>query len=674
MGKKTSPLGGKKGIQLGRAIIKDRFGKGKGKSRKGDPTMLHTSELDDGYDWGRLNLQSVTEQSQLDEFLATAELAGTEFAAEKLNVTFAKTQATYGLLSAEEKSKVKLAQAQNAANLKIPRRPLWDRTTSGEELQQLEREAFLAWRKGLSELQEIEGVTLTPYEKNLDFWRQLWRVIERSDVVVQIVDARNPMLFRCEDLERYVVETSQEKMNLILINKADFLSEKQRQLWAEYFDSINLPVAFFSALEENQNNQLRKLKLLEEEEEITEEEIEGEGEYENEDEEENEEEEEIEEEDAHEEDTNVCEDGNQNDKQDEKCSAVKNKPDTNQQITEKKISTSVEQAKDTKNSLPIKDQSDPLKIGSPTKNSTRLLSGAELVELFKNIHKGRKVQEGRSVVGLVGYPNVGKSSTINSLLTYKKVSVSATPGKTKHFQTINIDDDLILCDCPGLVMPSFVSTKHEMVIWGILPIDQMRDHVGPVNLIASLIPRSILESTYGIFIPKPSEGEDANRSPTSEELLNAYGFMRGFMTARGLPDNPRASRYILKDFVQGKLLYCNPPPETDASEFQEFTRANRSRPLKPTATPTPFQLRVTKTNYNNSQSIDQAFFSQSLSTAHSKGRASTPGETHTKGVTANLNFPGSCSNLNELGDKPWKKHNKKHKREKLRRVYAHLDQ
>jgi hypothetical protein len=40
MGKKTSPLGGKKGIQLGRAIIKDRFGKGRGKNRKGDPTMV----------------------------------------------------------------------------------------------------------------------------------------------------------------------------------------------------------------------------------------------------------------------------------------------------------------------------------------------------------------------------------------------------------------------------------------------------------------------------------------------------------------------------------------------------------------------------------------------------------------------------------------------------------
>lgn len=47
-------------------------------------SQLHTSELNDGYDWGRLNLQSVTEQNSLDDFLATAELAGTEFVAGKL--------------------------------------------------------------------------------------------------------------------------------------------------------------------------------------------------------------------------------------------------------------------------------------------------------------------------------------------------------------------------------------------------------------------------------------------------------------------------------------------------------------------------------------------------------------------------------------------------------------
>jgi len=43
--------------------------------------QLHTTELDDGYDWNRLNLKSVTEQNTLDEFLSTAQLAGTEFIA-----------------------------------------------------------------------------------------------------------------------------------------------------------------------------------------------------------------------------------------------------------------------------------------------------------------------------------------------------------------------------------------------------------------------------------------------------------------------------------------------------------------------------------------------------------------------------------------------------------------
>ena len=75
--------------------------------------------------------------------------------------------------------------------------------------------------------------------------------------------------------------------------------------------------------------------------------------------------------------------------------------------------------------------------------------------------------------------------------------------------------------------------------------------------------------------------------------------MRGFMTARGLPDNPRSSRHILKDFVQGKLLYCNPPPDTDIAEFQEYSIAGKRRPAKTAAVPTPFQLRITKVYSRN---------------------------------------------------------------------------
>lgn len=66
-------------------------------------------------------------------------------------------------------------------------------------------------------------------------------------------------------------------------------------------------------------------------------------------------------------------------------------------------------------------------------------------------------------IGMVGYPNVGKSSVINVLCKKKLVGVAAQPGKTKHFQTLFIEKDLMICDCPGLVFPNFTSNRSEMV-------------------------------------------------------------------------------------------------------------------------------------------------------------------------------------------------------------------
>ena len=53
---------------------------------------LHTTDLQDGYDWGRLNLASVTEEDSYQDFLNTAELAGRDFDAEKWNVKLLDAQ------------------------------------------------------------------------------------------------------------------------------------------------------------------------------------------------------------------------------------------------------------------------------------------------------------------------------------------------------------------------------------------------------------------------------------------------------------------------------------------------------------------------------------------------------------------------------------------------------
>ena len=148
--------------------------------------------------------------------------------------------------------------------------------------------------------------------------------------------------------------------------------------------------------------------------------------------------------------------------------------------------------------------------------------------------------------------------------------MSATPGKTKHFQTIHLSDRVILCDCPGLVFPNFATTKADLVCNGILPIDQMREFTGPVGLVTHRIPQGFLEAIYGIRIKTRPLEEGGTGIPTSEELLRAYASARGYQTqGLGQPDESRAARYVLKDYVNGKLLYVEPPPgfPEDGNDF-----------------------------------------------------------------------------------------------------------
>ena len=67
-----------------------------------------------------------------------------------------------------------------------------------------------------------------------------------------------------------------------------------------------------------------------------------------------------------------------------------------------------------------------------------------------------------------------------------------------------LSDQLTLCDCPGLVFPSFLSSKGEMVCNGILPVDQLRDHIPPMEIVCARITKVLLENKYGLKMPLPS--------------------------------------------------------------------------------------------------------------------------------------------------------------------------
>ncbi|KAJ9603767.1 hypothetical protein H2200_011953 [Cladophialophora chaetospira] len=532
----------KNSVGLGNSLMNERFGRGKGSDRKKvsqqgvvrtNHTTGETYMTNAAKEASWVKMRSVTEQGALDEFLSTAELAGTDFTAEKMNNVkiIQSDQNNPYLLSAGEERGVRRKHAENKGRLTVPRRPKWDESTTPHKLDEQEKAGLLEWRRGLAELQESDDLLMTPFERNIEVWRQLWRVIERSDLVVQIVDARNPLLFRSEDLEKYVKEVDSKKRNLLLVNKADMMTEEQRRAWADYFREQGINYKFFSAHLAREMNEgrdaLEELEARQSQQQV---------------------------------DRSVPEKVTRENLQDLNLKDQDGEEWTDEEDDEGSDDAD-EGSEDQEISQPLASQPSP----SSSSPDTSILTVDELESLFLENITANTSGEAKTTIGLVGYPNVGKSSTINALMGAKKVSVSSTPGKTKHFQTLHLSDQVILCDCPGLVFPNFATTKAELVCNGVLPIDQLREYTGPGGLVASRIPQSFLENVYGMKIQTRPIEEGGTGRPTASEVLRAYAKARGFNTqgASSQPDESRAARYILKDYVSGKLLYCHPPPAKD---------------------------------------------------------------------------------------------------------------
>lgn len=175
-------------------------------------------------------------------------------------------------------------------------------------------------------------------------------------------------------MESYVNELG--KRNIILLNKSDFLTEQQREHWATFFESISLPYAFYSAATAN-----------------------------------------------------------------EKLSSKGEDSSSNKtSLSETEHSESDSETGDDEEEDMANEDEDNGEVGNPTKNDTikkySVLGREALITFLKAFRQGTDAD--LFSVGLVGYPNVGKSSTINSLMGIKRTSVSATPGKTKHFQVLHL--------------------------------------------------------------------------------------------------------------------------------------------------------------------------------------------------------------------------------------------
>ncbi|KAK3205835.1 hypothetical protein Dsin_019881 [Dipteronia sinensis] len=106
-------------------------------------------------------------------------------------------------------------EALHASSLRVPRRPPWNARMSVEELDGNERSFF--------------NLAKNPCQ------------------LVMVVDARDPLFYRCPDLEAYAREVDEHKRTLLLVNKADLLPFSVRKRWAKYFRDHEILFVFWSA-------------------------------------------------------------------------------------------------------------------------------------------------------------------------------------------------------------------------------------------------------------------------------------------------------------------------------------------------------------------------------------------------------------------------------------------
>lgn len=233
-------------------------GQGKGKPKKADRNFgiaLTRSQVNRSSTMNnQTSIFSIVDNSSLDDYILSSEMSENKVEVIKTNdIHLVEQNSNYN------------RPIQSAYNgqycynqLAIPRRPHWNRSMTADELHRLELESFLKWRKDLAELEmSSQNFKLTPFEKNIDVWRQLWRVIEKSNLLIQIVDARNPLFYFSDDLRLYIKELNPSKTSIMLVNKADFLTPHQRKVWSVKFRQLKIPFMFYSAkLEEIAINKL----------------------------------------------------------------------------------------------------------------------------------------------------------------------------------------------------------------------------------------------------------------------------------------------------------------------------------------------------------------------------------------------------------------------------------
>lgn len=167
-------------------------------------------------------------------------------------------------------------------------------------------------------------------------------------------------------------------------------------------------------------------------------------------------------------------------------------------------------------------------------------------------------------VGVVGFPNVGKSSLINSLKRSKACAVAAQPGHTKDLQSVQLERGIKIVDSPGVVFDeddsSDSSQKGSILLRNVVKVEDIEDPIAVVEEILARTEHETLQKLYNL--PQFS---------STLEFLTMLALNSGRLLKGGTPDILAAARHVLMDWNHQKIPYFSVPPTIHPSSMPSAT-------------------------------------------------------------------------------------------------------
>ncbi|KAK3396333.1 nucleolar GTP-binding protein 2 [Sordaria brevicollis] len=264
-------------------------------------------------------------------------------------------------------------------------------------------------------------------------WNELYKVIDSSDVILHVIDARDPLGTRCRHVEKYLATEAPHKHLIFVLNKIDLVPSKTAAAWIRVLQKDHPTCAMRSSI----------------------------------------------------------------------------------------------------------------------KNPFGRGSLIDLLRQFSILHKDRK----QISVGLVGYPNVGKSSIINALRGKAVAKVAPIPGETKVWQYVTLMRRIYLIDCPGIVPPNQNDTPQDLLLRGVVRVENVDNPEQYIPAVLNKVKPHHMERTY--------ELKGWKDHIHFLEMLARKG---GRLLKGGEPDVDGVAKMVLNDFMRGKIPWFTPAPEKEEGE------------------------------------------------------------------------------------------------------------